>query len=472
MASRVPLPRSRLKGQISIDFAPPKVGKANAVAGYKEVLVKEFPGLNVANKVLAVGRDEPHRQLARKFVHKNETTTYEPELQALRWLSGMARQWLVEVKGLSVMEVQALYDERTGKVWMASNKNVQTKLLADGEWLKWAQRTNVSAHDDEVALRFDRQVGKYHADLEKARTAAKSLEQVPDLNGCQPCREGTGLLARPGSADAGIAPEPEDPVVLRRRRILMASQFVYPVVAPSRDMHAEAKLVHAWRETGGVQHAGAGGSSAGATIGPRPRIHVAGVMRPCLCCFSRLNVHRRQLDALGVDLHYKSIRPGPFWVSKSALYGMTKADHDELRSLLAGDLKIWLSKRHKYSHDSDSSPDQPWPRDQRKKRPLIVTKAVDGNGDEGEEMEQDGAAVEPDAKRPNTTAGGGTVLAPPSFLLPPPPELASGTADAEEGVWESDDEYEGDDEHEALNVDPGQSAIAVRPPVSPIGWGS
>jgi hypothetical protein len=85
------------------------------------------------------------------------------------------------------------------------------------------------------------------------------------------------------------------------------------------EKHAEIRLVEYWRDR--VHN------------GSAQTIYVAGIKRPCLACYCRLDVLRSELVGRGVDLQHKQ-RPGMFWPSQSALQDSSGADQLKIMQYL------------------------------------------------------------------------------------------------------------------------------------------
>ena len=97
-------------------------------------------------------------------------------------------------------------------------------------------------------------------------------------------------------------------------------------------------------ESGGYKRLRLDGGGDGGEATRGRHLWVAGVMRPCLCCFVRLLGFAEQLRQDGVTLHHKP-RPGLFWSTKGAMQGMTLDDLRRLYDyLLSDEGKMFLTE--------------------------------------------------------------------------------------------------------------------------------
>jgi hypothetical protein len=322
-------------------------------AEYKALIGDLYPGLATGPNQFKFGHAGTHATLvgtlaakeadaARKqklldllIVHTLKTN-YDSKLQALRWLSTIAKG-RIEARGGKVEEVQALFDEETGNTWIAGNADQQTGYLADGAWHSGLVGLGHYPGSSAFANRFNRMVERIKGQEGKLNAANKVLAAGSQVSasGAQPCPLQASAQRQKQKVEARVA-------VLRPQR------FVYPLTG-KEPMHAECKLINAWI-------VGNGGR-----VQQGRKLYVAGIMRPCMCCSVRLANFRHMLKSLGVELIYKDERNGPFWPTTNAMYGMTAADHASLKNAITNYPPIHVNFARDYSIDSESEDDEALP---------------------------------------------------------------------------------------------------------------
>lgn len=271
---------------------PAKIG-AQILEQAKKIYPQKTPGTTILNpKKDAIG--------LRQGVDAHDYKGQE-DLEQLRWISSYAYGWLYQnglktAKGdpRNMEEVQTLWDGN--KLYIAENDAINTKALAN--MFKNGIDLNMPmAKDPDLDNRLKRHV--------------KDLLKI---------KEGSDPMI-----DAFFSGEPKGKI-----------EFV---AKGDREKHAEVRLAEEWVNDAKTKKL------------KNPKISVAGIKRPCLACYSRLEAIAKRNPF--VTLNHKP-RTGLFWPSSNAFRGLTIDDAIEIVTYMLSLQPYFLGADGSYNYDTDS----------------------------------------------------------------------------------------------------------------------
>ena len=272
---------------------------ADVARFFRTLLETIAPGIALGAKQLKYPAVTHQELLLKKHPQKKVRTelaytdyTQEPELQYLRWVSSMAYGYLLKNKQKPI-EIQVLWDGF--KLYISANKPGATQFLEDHDDA-WKKSTNVKTRNIYFNARYVR-----HA-LKLKGIAASS----------------TGLKIPLDKHDV---------------------KYVKDGIAGEK--HAEIRLVEYWEKKKFFRPKNA-----------KKNIYVAGIKRPCLACFSRLQELKETLKKQNINLVHKQ-RPGLFWPSQSALRDLSAAERTRLEDNLCTYIALYTTHNDIYL-DSES----------------------------------------------------------------------------------------------------------------------